>query len=174
MPIHFSSLIPKMSMFTLAMSFLTTFYLRWFMDPIFQVPVQYCSLWHQTLLSPLGISAAENHPHFGPAPSLLLELSVTALCSAPVAYWTSYNLGWGLIFQHHIFLPFHTVHRVLQAKIVEWVAISFSSRSHFARTLHIHLACSCTVWLIASLNHASPFRITRLWSMKGKWGFTHY
>ena len=132
------------------------------MDLTFQIPVQYCFLEPQTLLSLPNTSTAECYSLFGLASSFLLELLVTALCSAPVANWTPYNLGWGLIFQHHIFLPFHTVHRVLQAKVVQWVAISFSSRSRFPRTLHIHLGCPCTVWLKASLSHASPFRITRL------------
>ena len=40
------------------------------------------------------------------------------------------------IFQGHIFLPFHTVHRVLKARILKWFAILFSSRPHFVRTLH--------------------------------------
>ena len=43
-PVHFSSLIPKMSIFTLAISCLTTSNLHWFMDLTFQVPMQYCSL----------------------------------------------------------------------------------------------------------------------------------
>ena len=44
-----------------------------------------------------------------------------------VAYWTPSDLGggrWGggvLIFQCHSFLPFHTVHGVLAARILEWV-----------------------------------------------------
>ena len=39
-----------MSMFTLAISCLTTSNLPWFMDVTFQVPMQYFSLQHQTLL----------------------------------------------------------------------------------------------------------------------------
>ena len=39
-----------MSTFTLAISCLTTSTLPWFMDLIFQVPMQYCSWQHQTLL----------------------------------------------------------------------------------------------------------------------------
>ena len=46
----FNSLIPKMSMFTFAISCLTTSNLFYFIDPTFQVPMQYCSLQHQTLL----------------------------------------------------------------------------------------------------------------------------
>ena len=39
-----------MSTFTLAISCLTTSNLPWFMDLTFQIPMQYCSLQHQTLL----------------------------------------------------------------------------------------------------------------------------
>ena len=39
-----------MSIFTLAISCLTTSNLPWFMDLTFQVPMQYCSLQHRTLL----------------------------------------------------------------------------------------------------------------------------
>ena len=42
--VHFSSLIPKMLMFTLAISCLTTSNLPWFVDLRFQIPMQYCSL----------------------------------------------------------------------------------------------------------------------------------
>ena len=34
------------------------------------------------------------------------------------------------------FLPFHTVPGVLKARILKWLAISFSSGPHFVRTLH--------------------------------------
>ena len=40
------------------------------------------------------------------------------------------------IFQCPIFLPFHTIHGVLKAKILKWFAIPFSSGPHFVRTLH--------------------------------------
>ena len=49
--IHFILLIPKMSMFTLAISCLTTSNLFWFMDLTFQIPMQYCSLQHLTFTS---------------------------------------------------------------------------------------------------------------------------
>ena len=54
------------------------------MDLTFQVPVQYCSLWHQTLLSPLDTSTTGCCFHFGSASSLLLEVF---LHSSPVEYW---------------------------------------------------------------------------------------
>ena len=89
-PVHFSSLIPKMSMFTLAISCVTTSHLPWFMDLTFQVPMWYCSLQHQTLfLSP--VTSTTGHCFFFGSVSLFfLELFVQ---SSPVAYWAPTNLG---------------------------------------------------------------------------------
>ena len=39
------------------------------------------------------------------------------------------------IFQSPIFLPFHTVHGVLKARILKWFAIPFPSRPHFSSQL---------------------------------------
>ena len=41
----------------------------------------------------------------------------------------------GLIFRCHIFLPFYTLHVVLVASILEWLAIPSSSEPCFVRTL---------------------------------------
>ena len=78
-----------MSIFTLAISCLTTFYLPWFMNLTFQVPMQYYSLQHWILLpSP---SHAELGIVFLLIPSLhSLELF---LHSSPVAYWATTDLG---------------------------------------------------------------------------------
>ena len=63
------------------------------MDLTFQGPMQYCSLQHQTLLSPPDTAPTEHHFHFGPAILFFLELLVIVLCSSPIAYWTPSNLG---------------------------------------------------------------------------------
>ena len=94
-PIYFSSLIPKISMFNLAISCLTPSNLPWFMDLTFQVPTQYCSLLHWTLLSPPNTFTTECHFHFGQAPSLFLKLLVIALHSSPVAYCIPFDPGGG-------------------------------------------------------------------------------
>ena len=47
----------------------------------------------------------------------------------------TFKLG-GLIFWHHISFPFHIVHGILQARILEWVVISFSIGPRFVRTRH--------------------------------------
>ena len=43
-------------------------------------------------------------------------------------------------FQCPIFLPFHTVHGVLRARILKWFAIYFSSGPCFVKTLHHDLS----------------------------------
>ena len=89
--IYFSSLIPKMSMFTLATACLTTSSLPWLMGLIFHIPMQYCSSQHETLLSPPDTSTTEHHFCFGPTASFFLKLLVIALYSSPVGYWTPSN-----------------------------------------------------------------------------------
>ena len=69
-PVHFGSLVPKMSMFTLAISCLTTSNLPWFMNLTFQVPMQYCSLQHWTLL-----------------PSPVTPTTGCCFCFGSVSYW---------------------------------------------------------------------------------------
>ena len=44
------------------------------------------------------------------------------------------------IFQCPIFLPFHTIHGVLKARILKWFAIPFSSGPHSVGTLHHDLS----------------------------------
>ena len=73
-----------MSMFTLALSCLTTSNLPWFMDLTFQVPMHYCSLQHRTLLPPPVTSTAGCCFWFGFVSSFFLEL---ILHWSPGAYW---------------------------------------------------------------------------------------
>ena len=120
-----------MSVFTLALSCLTTSNLPGFMDLTFKVPMQYCSSQHQSLLSPPDTSTTE---------LFLLWLSLFTPSGAISPLFSSSILGTygpgGFIFQCHIFLPFHTVHEVLKARMLKWFAIPFSSGPHFVRTLH--------------------------------------
>ena len=55
--------------------------------------MQYCSLYHLTLLSPPDTSTTEHHFHFGLTASFFLLILVIALCSFPVAYRTPSNMG---------------------------------------------------------------------------------
>ena len=86
--VHFSSLIPKISMFTLAIYSLTTSNLLWFFKLTFQVTMQYCSLQYQTLL-PSPVTSTTGL-------LLLLWLNLFILSGiiwSPVAYWVLASLG---------------------------------------------------------------------------------
>ena len=79
-----------MLMFTVAISCLTTSNLLWFMDLTFQVPMQYCSLQHWTLL-PSPVTATTGCCFFfSSVSSFFLELF---LHWSPAAYWAPTNLG---------------------------------------------------------------------------------
>ena len=79
-----------MSIFTLAISCLTTSNLPWFMDLTFQVPMHYCSLQHWTLLLSPVTSTAGYCFCFGSILSFFLELF---LHWSPVVYWAPTDLG---------------------------------------------------------------------------------
>ena len=76
----------------------------------------------------------QSHPQLGVvfalAPSLFLSGVISPLFSSSIM--GTYGPG-EFIFQCPIFLPFHTVHGVLKARILEWVVIPFSSGPHFVR-----------------------------------------
>ena len=89
-PVHFSSLTPKMLMFRLAISCLTTANSFWFMDLTFQVPMQYGSLQHNLLL-PSPVTSSMGHCFcFGSISPFFLELF---LHSSAVANWAPTSLG---------------------------------------------------------------------------------
>ena len=123
-------------MFTLAIFGLTTSSLPWIMDLTFQVPMQYCSLQHRTLLLPPDTLTTGHHFHFGSTSSFLLELF---LCSSPVAYWTPIDLR-GSSFSVICFLPFCIVHGFLKARLLKWFSIPFSSEPCFVKILHHELS----------------------------------
>ena len=77
-------------MFTLAISCLITYNLPWFIDLTFQVPMQYYTLQHQTLLPSPVTSTTGCCFCFGSISSFFLELF---LHWSPVAYWAPTNLG---------------------------------------------------------------------------------
>ena len=96
----------------------------------FQVPLQYCSLQHQTLFpSPV---TSTNWVLF------LLWLCLFILSGVISPFFSNSILSTyrpeEFIFQCHIFLPFRTVHGVLKAKILKWFVIPFSNGPRFVRT----------------------------------------
>ena len=126
---HSSSLIAKMLMFTLTISCLTTSNLPWFMDLTFQVPMQYCSLQHWTLLPSPVTSTTGCCFRFGSVYPFFLELF---LHSSPVAYWAPTNLG-SSSFSVISFCLFLLFMGFLKARMLMWFAILFSSGPGFVR-----------------------------------------
>ena len=106
-----------MSTFTLAISYLITSNLPWFMDLTFQVPMQYCSLQHWILLLSPVISTTLFLLWLHP---FILSGVISPLISSSIlgTYWPG-----EFLFQHPIILHFHTVHGVLKARILKWFAI---------------------------------------------------
>ena len=104
-----------MSMFTLAISYLTTSNLPWFMDLTFQFlynTVLYCIrlyFYHVT-------STTWHYFHFSSASSFFPELSLHS--------WAPTDLG-SSFFSVIVFLPFHTVHGVLKQEY--WSGLPFPS-----------------------------------------------
>ena len=102
-------------MFTLAISCLTTSNLPWFMDLTFQVPMQYCSLHHQTLLSS-RVTSTTGYCFCFCCLFILFGVIFPLISSSILGiYWPM-----EFIFQCPIFLPFHTVHGVLKTRILKW------------------------------------------------------
>ena len=123
----------------------------------FQVPMQYCSLQHQTLLSPPDISTTECCFLFGSASSFFLELLVIATC--PQVH-IEHLPPPGFIFWCHTF-AFSYCSWGSPRKITR----SSSSGTHFVRTLHHDLSIlDSSEWhgLIVSLNYPSLFAMRRL------------
>ena len=80
--------------------------------------MQYCSLHHQTLLiSPVTSTAGYC---FALAPSLLLSGVISPLISSSIlgTWWS-----WEFLFWCPSILPFPTVHGVLKARILTWLAM---------------------------------------------------
>ena len=94
-----------MSIFTLAISCLTTSNLSWFMDLTVQVPMQYCTLQHWTLIPSPVTSTIGCCFLFGSVSSFSEVISL--LISRRIL--GSYRPG-EFIFQCTIFLSFHALH----------------------------------------------------------------
>ena len=84
-----------MLMFILAISYLTTSNLPWFMDLIFQVSMQYCSLQYRTLLPSPVTSTTGCCFCFGSISSFFLELFLhwSGEIGHIGAYWAPIGLG---------------------------------------------------------------------------------
>ena len=148
--VYFHLLVSRMSMFTLAISYLTTSNLPWFMDLTFQVPMQYCSLQHQTLLSsPVSSTtgccfcfalslhsfwsyfSTDLQSHIGHLPTWGVHLSVSYLFAFSYCSWGS------------------------QGKNTEVVCHSFLQWTMFCQNSPpwpVHLGWLYMAWLVVSLS----------------------
>ena len=173
-PVHFSLMIPKMSMFTLAISCLITSNFPWFVNLTFQVPMQYCSLQHQTLLSLPDISPTEHHFCFVPSHFIL--------------YWALSTCH--PLFSSSILDIFQPGGRGTHLPVLYFFVFSFSPWSSHGKNTGvscsfpfqwttfcqssslwpIHLWWPCTAWLIASFHkpfcHKAVIREGDSWPFK--------
>ena len=123
--------------FTLAISCFTTSNLPWLIGLTFQVPMQYCSLQHWTLL-PSPVTFTTTHCFsFDSISSFLLE---SFLYSSPVAFWSPTDLG-----SSYFTVIFICLFRlfmvggggwILKARTLNWFAIPLFNGLRFFRTLH--------------------------------------
>ena len=88
-----------MSLFTFAITCLTTSNLPWFTHLTFQVPMQFYSLQHQTLLPSPVTPRTGCCLCFGSVSSFFPDLF---LHWSPVAYWTPTDLGSSSFRYHHL------------------------------------------------------------------------
>ena len=134
-PVHFSLLIPKMFIFTLAISCLTTSNLPWFMALTDQVPMQYC-------FYSIGLYFHhQSHPHLGVAFALTLVSSFfleSFLHWSPIVY--GYWLTWGVHLSVSYLFAFSYCSWGSHDKNSEVVCHPFSSGPHSVRPLHHDLS----------------------------------
>ena len=113
-------------------------------SPVWPLPICLDSwTWHSRFLCNIALYSIgscfyhQSHPQLGIvfslAPSLHSSGVISPLISSSIfdTYWPE-----EFIFECPIFLPFHTVHGVLKARILKWLAIPFSSGPCSVRPLH--------------------------------------
>ena len=120
-------------MLTLYLIILKHLLKKWIDNKYIMVPMQYCSLQRWTWLPSPVTSTTGRYFCFGSVSSFFLELFLHWSPSSSMlgTYWPG-----EFIFQCPIFLPFHTVHGVLKARMLKWFAIPFSSGPCFVKALH--------------------------------------
>ena len=135
-PLHFSSLMPKMLMFTLATSYSTTSNLPWFLVLTFQVPMQYFFLTASIPFRAISLGS-------------------------PVAYWTPTNLGVGFIFQCRLFILFMGFSRQKNAEVLYHSLLQWATFCQNSPPWPIPLGLPYTARLVVSL---SDTELQSMWS----------
>ena len=117
--------------------------------------MQYCSLQHQTLLSPPGTYTTGHSFCFGPASLFLLELFPH---SSPVAYWTPTDLGGS----SSSFISFCLLMHFMGFSWQEyWSGLPFPSPVDYVSQ---NSTMSCSSWVALYCMAHSSLSYTRLWS----------
>ena len=156
-----------MSMFTLAISCLTTSNLPWFMDLTFQVPMQYCSLQHWTLLLSPVTSTTGYCFCFGFIPPFFLELF---LHWSPVAYWAPTDPGVPLSVSYHFAFSYCSCGsqgkntEVVCHSLLQWTTFCQTSPPWLVRFVWPHTACLSFIEL-----EKTVVRVIRLASFLWLW-----
>ena len=130
-PVHFSLLIPKMLMFTLAI-YCLHYQFALIHGP--NIPGSYAIL----LFTASDLTSIASHILNWVLFLLWLHPFILSGVISPLISCSilgTYQPG-EFIFQCPIFLSFHTVHGILKARILKWFAIPFSSGPHSVRPLH--------------------------------------
>ena len=142
--------------------FLTTPSLPWFIDLTFQIPMQYCFLWHRTLRPSPVKSTTGCCFLFDSVSSFFLELFFHW---APGTYWAPTDLGSSSfsVLSFCLFILFMGFSRQEY-----WSGLPFPSPVDHILSELSTMTCLCLgwpyrAWLIV------PLRQTRLWSMWSVW-----
>ena len=130
--------------------------------------MQYCSLQHGTFTT----RHIHNWVSFLLWPSCFILSG--AIINGPLLFLSSIlDTSWlgRFIFWCYIFLSCYTIHEFLQARVLEWVAVSSSSGPHFVRSLHFDLCVFCGPTRHGSQLHwviqtPSPCQCYDLWKQK--------
>ena len=99
----------------------------------------------------------------------ILSRVVSALFTSSISdtYWPG-----EFIFQWPIFLPFHTVHDLLKARILKWFAfLQWTTFCQNSPLWPVHLGWPYTAWLIVSLNWTQLFSLWWVWLIFCDCGF---
>ena len=146
-------------MFTLTISCLTTSSFPWLMDLTVQIPMQYCSLQHRSLLPSPLTSTTRCCFCFGSISSFFLELF---LHWSPVAYWAPKEVHLSVSY----LFAFSCCSWSSQGKNTEVVCYSLLQWTMFCQNSPPWLFClgwPYRSWLIVLLSY------TRLWFMWSVW-----